>query len=201
MDRSARFQKSKLIVPPRGDAILAQIANFTGPVIGAEIGVHKGILSNYLLTKRPDLTLYMVDCWKQFDSDTYRATKDACAFFSQGMQDQFMLQAVNNTREHREAGRAIVVRKDSEEASLHFADNSLDFVFIDAEHSYEACKRDIQTWCPKVRPGGIVSGHDYKNTDYPSFSVEKAVHEVLGDVIELGTDFTWFWHVPLTSQE
>lgn len=52
------------------------------------------------------------------------------------------------------------LRLDSTAAAETFDNRSLDFVFIDADHSYEAVKADIAAWRPKVRPGGILCGHD-----------------------------------------
>jgi predicted O-methyltransferase YrrM len=56
------------------------------------------------------------------------------------------------------------VRLTSTEASKLYADNSLDFVFIDANHSYEFVKDDINAWYPKVKKGGILAGHDYNRS-------------------------------------
>lgn len=185
-------------VTGRGNSILEYIAPVKNP-IGVELGVHKGVLSNYLLSERPDLRLYMVDSWKQFDSAAYRKTRDACAFFTQFQQDQFHAMACNVNEKAIIEGRAIVIQADSLVAVKEFDDASLDFVFIDAEHSYEGCKRDIEAWRSKVKPGGWVCGHDYKNTIYPQFDVTRAVHDALDGAIELGTDFTWFWRVPAHS--
>ncbi len=68
------------------------------------------------------------------------------------------------------------IRMDSIEASKLYEDNSIDFVYIDADHSYEAVKNDINAWLPKVKPNGILAGHDY-----PMLSVREAVHETLGE--------------------
>lgn len=54
-------------------------------------------------------------------------------------------------------------------------DNSLDFVYIDANHHYKEVLADLKAWYPKVRSGGIVSGHDYVN--YQDIEVIKAVDE------------------------
>jgi predicted O-methyltransferase YrrM len=53
------------------------------------------------------------------------------------------------------------IRKSSEEASADFDDNSLDFIFIDAGHSYEDVKNDLEKWYPKLKENGIIAGHDF----------------------------------------
>jgi predicted O-methyltransferase YrrM len=47
------------------------------------------------------------------------------------------------------------------EQAAAFEDASLDYVMIDADHAYEAVAKDIAAWLPKIRPGGILAGHDY----------------------------------------
>jgi predicted O-methyltransferase YrrM len=53
------------------------------------------------------------------------------------------------------------IRSSSVGASSRFKDNSLDIVFIDGDHSYEACLEDLTVWYPKVKQGGLIIGHDY----------------------------------------
>lgn len=79
-------------------------------------------------------------------------------------------------------------RMPSIEAAATYADNSLDFVFIDADHSYEAVRADIIAWWPKVKSGGIISGHDY-HMGAPG--VINASNELLGYVRVTGS--CW-WH-------
>ena len=68
-------------------------------------------------------------------------------------------------------------------------DASLDFVFIDAEHTYDAVKQDIAAWEPKIKPGGWVMGHDYCDK-FPG--VRQAVQERYGGrEIALGPDDVW----------
>lgn len=69
------------------------------------------------------------------------------------------------------------VRMTSLEASKLYADNSLDFVMLDASHDYENVRADILAWLPKVKHGCILSGDDYNPGDFPG--VVKAVHELL----------------------
>jgi len=68
--------------------------------------------------------------------------------------------------------------QDSALASNEFPDAYFDFVFIDANHTYESVLADIQGWKPKVKPGGWLAGHDH-TTSFPG--VEKACKEVFGD--------------------
>ena len=55
----------------------------------------------------------------------------------------------------------IPLRMTTGEASLHFPDQSIDIVYVDADHSYDGVTKDLELWTPKVKPGGIMSGHDY----------------------------------------
>lgn len=65
----------------------------------------------------------------------------------------------------------------SAEGSKYFEDQSLDFVFLDADHSYEAVKADIAAWLPKLKPGGLLAGDDYC---YPGITgVKQAVDDML----------------------
>ena len=67
-------------------------------------------------------------------------------------------------------------------ANLIYDDESLDFVFIDADHSYECVKNDIARWMPKVKKGGVISGDDYVR-QHPG--VIQAVNETFQNNFEL----------------
>ena len=58
-----------------------------------------------------------------------------------------------------------------------YPDESLDFVFLDADHAYESVSRDIDAWRPKVKRGGLLAGHDYIHWPSPPFGVVRAVNE------------------------
>lgn len=155
--------------------------------VGVEVGVFSGALSKLLL-QHPTLTLYMVDSWKEHDPEGEYAKSDYHGKLSQKEQDDLYtgtLAAVSFA-----GGRAKVIRKDSLEAAKYFEDNSLDFVFIDADHTYEAVKKDIEAWAPKVKNGGWLCGHDYENPDFPAWGVKRAVDEF--GTTETGLNYTWF---------
>ena len=66
------------------------------------------------------------------------------------------------------------IRSPSLEASKLYLDRSIDFVFIDADHSYESVRADIAAWFPKVKRGGVIAGDDYGGAWY---GVKRAVDE------------------------
>ncbi len=85
------------------------------------------------------------------------------------------------------------IRSASDDAAAHFEDGTVDFVFIDANHTYDFVRRDVLAWLPKVKPGGIIAGHDYN----APHEVERAVNEIFGSrVIPVVSDdnpsfFSW----------
>ena len=53
------------------------------------------------------------------------------------------------------------MRMTSLEAVREFVDESIDWIFIDGDHSFGAVRGDLRAWWPKVKRGGLVSGHDH----------------------------------------
>ena len=69
------------------------------------------------------------------------------------------------------------IKMPSTEGASLYKDESIDFVFIDANHVYEAVREDLKAWYPKVKSGGIIAGHDY----YNDYGVKRAVDEYFTD--------------------
>ena len=121
---------------------LAEYFNELGFKTGAEIGVNRGFYSRQLCRSIPDLKLYCVDPW--------------------------VIKIPRHEEKYQEALTMLspfdthIIRKTSMEAVKDFEDESLDFVYIDGDHSYQAVKDDLREWSKKVRKGGIISGHDYQ---------------------------------------
>ena len=94
--------------------------------------------------------------------------------------------------------RSVIVRKYSNQAVEMFKDNSLDFVYLDANHKYEEVKADIEMWFPKLKSNGIISGHDFIEDGIrlvdgipTDFGVQQAVKEVFKDKLIFYTTEAW----------
>jgi len=87
-------------------------------------------------------------------------------------------------------GHYTAIKGDSSETASLYADESLDFVFIDASHDYESIKKDISAWFPKVKIGGLFAGHDYAQP-YPG--IVRAVNGLLAkEHVQVFPSTCWF---------
>ena len=153
---------------------LPSLSNGLGLIgIGAEIGVQTGAYSEIILRESSLRKLYSIDCWKQLKSYKDIANKN------QIKQYYYYLKTI--VRLFKFGKRSRILRRFSKETSKHFKNESLDFIYIDAQHSYNGCKEDIELWWPKLKKGGIFAGHDYLNGSLPEgeFGVKKAVDEFI----------------------
>lgn len=116
---------------------------------GAEIGVHKGQNAKRMFEIIPNLKLHLIDCYKAVDGRT------------RGQQRVYYRRMKRELEEQINNRQANIIKKWSLDAVRDFGKESLDFVYIDANHNYDFIMQDIIEWSRIVRPNGIVSGHDY----------------------------------------
>jgi len=117
-----------------------------------EVGAWKGASTSYLAVEaqHKKLRIDVVDTWS--GSDEHKDMSDI-------KENSLFGTFIDNLRPVINLINPI--RTDSVSASKMYADQSLDAVFIDADHRYESVKADILAWMPKVKNGGILAGHDY----------------------------------------
>ncbi len=149
---------------------MAGMFNELGYKTGAEIGVYKGEYSEILCRENPGLKLYCVDPWKVYEGGEHEP-------FSQDQKalDGFYGEAVKRLAPYN----CKIVRKTSMEAAKDFEPGSLDFVYIDANHTFDSVVEDLDVWAKIVREGGIVSGHDYGHFKHRDRNLEtkRAINE------------------------
>jgi hypothetical protein len=118
-----------------------------------EIGVRRGINFNNLIKCDPKLAV-AVDSWKEVpgkpEYNDLEVSQETLDVEYQNMINTSWI--LDNVR---------VVREFSLEAVKMFPDEYFDYVYIDAAHTYEEVKLDLEAWYLKVRKGGILAGHDY----------------------------------------
>ena len=125
--------------------------------IGVEVGVFKGETSKYIL-ENWNGTLYMIDIWRGLSENKYEDSTN------NSLHPTAYKETIDNIAGHEDRG--IMIRAASKEASRLFQNESLDWIWIDANHAYDYVKEDIELWWPKLKKGGLFSGHDYINMDW-----------------------------------
>ena len=150
---------------------------------GAEVGVYKAATSRKILEAFPDLHMTLVDLWKEHPpGSVYYDTHKVMGRMTQSEWDQVFQAALQNLESLK--GHYSILFADSVRAAScgTVPDESLDFVFLDANHMYAEVLADIKAWEPKVRTGGLITGHDYGGVlDRKGiWGVSEAVHEVFG---------------------
>lgn len=123
--------------------------------VAAEVGVDRGGFSKHLLDNSNLQKLFCIDCWMDNFGSEYRPGE------YDPVGENRMKEAMANLSAHNE--KTEFIRSFSLDASNEIEDNSLDFCYIDGDHSLEGIYTDIYTWIHKVKKGGILAGHDYKN--------------------------------------
>lgn len=149
--------------------------------VGAEIGVRMGTNALAIFNRVPGVKLYCIDPW-----GAYLRVTDK-------VQETYYQRCVRKLQ----GQNAVLIKKTSMDAVKDFEDNSLDFVYIDGRHDFDYVLADIIHWVPKVRNGGILSGHDYYN--FFDGGVVQAVnaytkaHGIGRWYITREKEHTWFW--------
>jgi|GEM_PF-1080245 len=145
--------------------------------IGLEIGVKKGGYSEYLLTHWKGSKLISVDPWLEDKPENYIDHANV----EQNTHNVFY--EMTKKRLAKFGKRSDIWRMKSDEAAEKVEDGYLDFVYIDARHDYASVKEDLHLWYPKMKPGGLICGHDYADGhfDQGDFGVKSAVDEFFAE--------------------
>ena len=136
----------RLELPEYGRHDLANWFGQLGFKVGAEVGVQSGRFSEVICKKNPGVKLYAIDPWTPY-ADITSNQEEIDAFEAE-------------TRTRLEPYKSEIMKMTSLEAADRIEDDSLDFVYIDGNHDFINVTQDLHAWSPKVRSGGIISGHD-----------------------------------------
>lgn len=145
----------------------------------AEIGCYAG--ESMDIFAQTTQYYYAIDLWENgFDDDHH-------------LSNAYPMYLVEEEFDKRIKENNIVIIKmkmTSARASLKIPDNTLDFVYIDANHKYSYVKEDILLWLPKIKKNRAIGGHDFYGDPWGP-GVSKAVCEVLGKPDKTYDDGSW----------
>src|SRR3990172_9752248 len=181
-------RKSPIEIRNINRTIMAQTIYELKFKVGAEIGVAQGDHAKTLCELNPGLKLYCIDVW-----DRYPGYNE----YGNRIRRYYQLAKASLSQYD-----TVLIKKSSMDAVHDFADESLDFVYIDAAHDFKNVADDICEWTKKVRIGGIVFGHDYKRSFDRGYTIQvKDVVQAYMDsheirpwfVLETGRNASWMF--------
>ena len=111
----------------------------------------------------------MVDLWTSADTDCVNGNKSLCVYGGNAsrsfdkMVTGLRMQRNGNKFKHADGSpRWRMVENSTIAAAALFPDEAFDWLYLDATHTYAEAKRDLAAWYPKLKVGGLMSGHDYQ---------------------------------------
>lgn len=159
------FLDTPYVIPLVGRAMLADVFAERGYTKGAEVGVWEGEHAASICAVNPQLHLLCVDGWAPYPGYADHQTPEELA------------SAYQKALERLRPYRCSLMKMFSVEAATRVPDRSLDFVYFDANHTFEGLTADFDAWIPKVKVGGLIAGHDYhKFRPSRGIRVIEAVH-------------------------
>lgn len=137
-------------------------------LIGIELGSYCGNSSEMFINSGCFEKLYCIDSWN-------------------GIESKFTEKIFDETLSKNQ--KIIKIKDLTLNVSKQFQYGSIDFIYIDANHDYDSVKNDILHYFPKIKNGGIISGHDYCESWK---GVINAVNEIFGKPIKVFKDGSWY---------
>lgn len=123
--------------------------------LAVEIGTHRGEWASLFLSNWQGKRLYGIDPWSVPPGYEYQAS---ILPDTEGRAQDYVV-AMKALGHH--GNRFCPIQATSYHASKHFADQSVDFVYIDGDHRKEMVDEDLRLWWPKIKPSGVLGGHDW----------------------------------------
>ena len=151
-----------------------------------ELGAWFGKSTNYLATKiresKKNIKFTAIDTWKGTDNEELH--QNIVVAFNGDIFYEF----IDNTTLSNNYSAFDIIKDSSYNSAKLFRNSSIDYMMIDAGHTYDDVKSDINIWYNKIKPGGIISGDDYGTNIFEG--VTKAVNEYFYDQVNQNN---WSW--------
>jgi hypothetical protein len=174
-----RFLVGREPIAPERLRLLRQMPKHS---VCAEIGVYKGNFSAAILDVVEPRCLHLIDPWAYQETYT-KSWFGGDLGGSQAVMDRLHERVRRRFRNEISSGRVVMNRNFSSEVAPQFPAAYFDWIYIDANHTYDAVKSDLCAFHPKVKPGGFITGDNYG--DRPDCwwrdGVKRAVDEFVMD--------------------
>jgi predicted O-methyltransferase YrrM len=167
---------------PSGKGIVDKLKD-KKELIGIEIGVERGENSHYLLSKLDIKKIYLIEPYLPYTDLNGDHVCDTARQLENKNRCLDTLSIFSNYE---------LLELTSDDTINNFKDESIDFIFIDGLHTYEQCKKDINNYYSKIKPGGFFSGHDYTYCDGVNRAVNEFSSQVNKEVLTCDND-VWYW--------
>ena len=182
LKKQGEWERKKWVSAPGLCELVGKMFGANETIVGLEIGVASGWTMNHFLENLPNLKLTGIDPYIGYMDGDIKITQEKL--------DAQYLAAQDNISDFTPRGQ--ILRGYSKEFTHVFVEESLDFIFIDGDHSYEGALGDCEMYFSKIKKGGIFAGHDW------CFSgVKKAVNEFRekhgSPEIKRVTNDVWYW--------
>ena len=148
--------------------------------VGAEIGVFKGNFSDSLLRVTQPKILHLIDPWKSSGADIHKGAFYSEAQRSQKDMDEMFAEVEKRFTTQIQAGKVVMHRETSESALGAMADASLDWVYVDGDHTEGAVSADLELAFKTLRRGGLLCGDDYILGSWWGAGVVRAANRFIG---------------------
>lgn len=152
-------------------------------LIGLEIGVERGYSAYHVLKNCNFTKLYLIDPYLPYaDSDSSHYCDRICQINNKN-------HCLNLLKEFKNFE---LIEENSDNAFNLILDESLDYIFIDGLHTYEQCSKDIKNYYPKLKKGGLFSGHDFNYCEGVNKSVNEFAKLIEKNILLCNND-VWYW--------
>jgi len=174
-DNFVVFVKSEpILFDNRNDMLLHYCKVIDKPKI-LEIGIFKGEFFDFIVN---NCSLGSIEGVDLFDGAAASGDQDGNNVIWHNLAQSF----TDLTEKYKDVSNVNLYRSDSSTYLESKEDSTYDIIYIDGDHDYEGCKKDLEASFKKIKHGGYIMGHDYgtnfaKTKTIWYFGVEKAVNE------------------------
>lgn len=166
--------------------LVEKIAQLGPDVVGCELGTSYGFNLVYFLERLTNIkSVYAIDPYMPyFDGPSGLVPKEVM----DKVKELFLI----NIEPYKD--KVVFINKTGDDAVSDIPDNSLDYIFIDGDHSYDAVKKDLKHYYSKVKPGGIFAGHDYSWQGVTQAVGEFRLNNKIHTPVQFCPNDVWFWY-------